>query len=123
MGRWRMRVSPRRKKGPLCYPPDPTARSHLATFRPVEPPATKPSSSAPVAAIVGRSPAFELWIAFLFSIVPHAAGLIVGGYGPIITNAPPAVVITGGGGVAPGIAYLQVLEDSPAHGGSHLLPL
>ena len=121
MGRWRTRVSPRRKKGPLCYPPDPTARSHLATFRPVERPAAKPSSSAPVAAIVGRSPAFELWIAFLFSIVPHAAGLIVGGYGQIITNAPLAVVITGVDVVALVIAYLQFREDSQAHGGSHWL--
>src|SRR2546421_12713795 len=95
MGRWRMRVSPRRRKGPLCYQADPTARSHLATFRPVERPAAKPSSPAPVAAIVGRWPAFELWIAFLFSIVPHAARLVVGGYGQSITDAAHAGGSTG----------------------------
>jgi hypothetical protein len=87
----------------------------------VEGPAVKPSSPAPAAAVVGRSPAFELWIAFAFSIVPHAAGVLAGGYGQIITNAPLAVVVTIIDVVALVIAYLQLREDSHASRGSHWL--
>lgn len=81
----------------------------------------KPSPPAPAAAVVGRSPAFELWIAFLFSIAPHAAGLFAGGYGQIITNAPLAVVVTVVDVVALVIAYLQFREDSHAKRASHWL--
>jgi hypothetical protein len=87
----------------------------------VEGPAVKPSSPVPAAVVVGRSPAFELWIAFLFSVVPHAAGLLAGGYGQIITNAPLAVVVTGVDVVALVIAYLQFREDSHVRRGSHWL--
>ena len=81
----------------------------------------KPNSPTPTAVVLGRSPAFELWIAFLFAVVPHAAGLLAGGYGQIITNAPIAVVITGIDVVALVIAYLQFREDSHARRGSHWL--
>ena len=81
----------------------------------------KPDSPAPAAAIVARLPAFELWIAFLFSIVPHAAGLFAGGYGQIITNAPLAVIVTIVDVVALVIAYLQFREDSHAKRAPHWL--
>jgi hypothetical protein len=79
----------------------------------------KPSS--PTAVIARRSPAFELWIAFIFAVVPHAAGLVAGGYGQIITNAPLAVVVTGVDVAALVIAYLQFREDSNAGRASHWL--
>ena len=84
----------------------------------MEGPALKPSTPTEV---IGREPAFELWIAFLFSIVPHVAGLFAGGYGQVITNAPIAVVVTIVDVVGLVIAYLQFREDS--HGGrsSHWL--
>ncbi len=70
----------------------------------------KPESPAP-AAVVARMPAFELWIAFVFSLVPHVAGLVVGG----------AVIVTIIDGVALVIAYLQFREDSHARRASHWL--
>ncbi len=79
----------------------------------------KPEAPAPAAAIVARLPAFELWIAFVFSLVPHVAGLFVGGYGQIITNAPLAVIVTIIDGVALVIAYLQFREDAHARRASH----
>jgi len=81
----------------------------------------KPSAPAPAAAVVGRAPAFELWIAFLFALVPHVAGLFGGGYGQIITNAPLAVVVTIVDTVAVVIAYLQLREDRQAKRDSHWL--
>ena len=87
----------------------------------MERPALKPESPAPAAAVVARMPAFELWIAFVFSLVPHVAGLVVGGYGQIITNAPLAVIVTIIDGVALVIAYLQFREDSHARRASHWL--
>jgi hypothetical protein len=84
----------------------------------VEGPALKPSSPTEV---VGREPAFELWIAFVFSIVPHAAALFAGGYGQVITNAPVAVLVTVIDVVALVIAYLQFREDSHAGQASHWL--
>jgi hypothetical protein len=84
----------------------------------MEGPALKPSTPTEV---IGREPAFELWIAFLFSIVPHAAGLFAGGYGQIITNAPIAVVVTIVDVVGLVIAYLQFREDSHAGRSSHWL--
>src|SRR5205807_1567224 len=82
-------------------------------------PALKPDLPAPGAAIVARMPVFELWIAFVFSLVPHVAGLVVGGYGQIITNAPLAVIVTIIDVVALVIAYLQFREDSHARRASH----
>ena len=70
---------------------------------------------------MGRSPAFELWIAFAFSLVPHVAGLLAGGYGQIITNAPIAVIVTVVDAVALVIAYLQFREDAQAQRKSHWL--
>jgi len=84
----------------------------------MEGPALKPSTPTEV---IGREPAFELWIAFLFSIVPHLAGLFAGGYGQIITNAPIAVVVTIVDVVGLVIAYLQFREDSHAGRSSHWL--
>lgn len=87
----------------------------------MERPAANPTPPAPAAVILGRSPAFELWIAFLFAVVPHAAGLFAGGYGQIITNAPLAVVVTGVDVAALVIAYLQFREDSHGRRPSHWL--
>ena len=84
----------------------------------MEGPALKPSTPTEV---VGREPAFELWIAFVFSIVPHAASVFAGGYGQIITNAPLAVVVTVVDVVALVIAYLQFREDSHAARAPHWL--
>ena len=114
-------VSRASNRNRLCYPADPTRAAALGTFRAVERPALKPDSPAPAAAIVARLPAFELWIAFLFSIVPHAAGLFAGGYGQIITNAPLAVIVTIVDVVALVIAYLQFREDSHAKRAPHWL--
>ena len=66
-------------------------------------------------------PPYELWIAFVFSIVPHAAALFAGGYGQIITNTPLAVIVTIVDAVALVIAYLQFREDSHASRSSHWL--
>ena len=87
----------------------------------MERPALKPDLPAPGAAVVARMPVFELWIAFVFSLVPHVAGLVVGGYGQIITNAPLAVIVTIIDGVALVIAYLQFREDSHAKRAPHWL--
>lgn len=87
----------------------------------MEEPALKPNSPAPTEIVASRSPAFELWIAFVFSLVPHVAGLLAGGYGQVITNAPLAVIVSIVDLVAIVIAYLQFREDSHAHRSSHWL--
>src|SRR2546427_7145438 len=66
-----------------------------------------------------QSPSFELWIAFAVSIIPHAIGLFVGGYGQILTNAPLAVIVTIVDLAAVVIATLQFREDSRASRSSH----
>ena len=68
-----------------------------------------------------RSPAYELYIAFIVSIIPQVAALLAGGYGAIITNAPLAVVLTIVDAVAVVIAYLQFRDDSHAGRSSHWL--
>jgi hypothetical protein len=87
----------------------------------VEGPAIEPSTPRQVAATLPRSPAYELYIAFVVSLIPHAAALLTGGYGQIITNAPLAVVITIVDVVAVVIAYLQFRDDSHASRSSHWL--
>ncbi len=71
--------------------------------------------------VLPRSPAYELYIAFIVSLIPQAAALLVGGYGQVITNAPLAVVITIVDAVAVVIAYLQFRDDSHAGRSSHWL--
>jgi hypothetical protein len=93
----------------------------MATFRDVEGPALQPSAPRQAEVVVPRSPAYELYIAFIVSIIPHAAALLVGGYGQIITNAPLAVVITIVDAVAVVIAYMQFRDDSHAGRSSHWL--
>jgi hypothetical protein len=68
-----------------------------------------------------RSPAYELYIAFIVSVIPHAAALLVGGYGHIITNAPVTVVITIVDAVAVVVALLQFRDDFLARRSSHWL--
>ncbi len=93
----------------------------MATFRQMEGPALEPSAPRQVDVTLPRSPAYELYIAFVVSLIPHAAALLVGGYGQIITNAPLAVVITIVDAVAVVIAYLQFRDDSHASRSSHWL--
>ena len=87
----------------------------------MEGPAVEPSSPRRAEIALGLSPSFELWIAFVFSVVPHVAALFAGGYGQIITNAPLAVIVTIVDVVAIVIAYLQFREDSHASRSSHWL--
>jgi uncharacterized membrane protein YidH (DUF202 family) len=87
----------------------------------VEGPAVEPNASQRADAALTTSPSYELWIAFVVSIVPHAVALFVGGYGHIITNAPLAVVITVVDIAAIVIAYLQFRDDSRAERSSHWL--
>jgi len=68
-----------------------------------------------------QAPSHELYIAFVVSIIPQAAALLLGGYGHVITNAPLAVVITIIDAVAVAIAYLQFRDDSHASRPSHWL--
>jgi hypothetical protein len=93
----------------------------VATFRQVEGPIAEPSAPRQAEVALPRSPAYELYIAFVVSIIPHAAALLVGGYGHIITNAPLAVVITIVDAVAVIIAYMQFRDDSHARRSSHWL--
>lgn len=93
----------------------------MATFRYVERPAIEPDARPQADVALPRSPAYELYIAFIVSIIPHAAALLVGGYGAIITNAPLAVVITIVDAVAVVIAYLQFRDDSRTGRSSHWL--
>jgi hypothetical protein len=87
----------------------------------VEGPALEPSASERADAALTAAPSYELWIAFVVSIIPHAVALFVGGYGHIITNAPLAVIITVVDIAAIVIAYLQFREDSHAHRSPHWL--
>jgi hypothetical protein len=93
----------------------------MATFRLVEGPALEPSAPRQADVVLPRSPAYELYIAFVVSIIPQAAALLAGGYGQIITNAPLAVVLTIVDAVAVVIAYLQFRDDSHAGRSSHWL--
>ena len=79
----------------------------------------EPTTESPKLAEGPRSPSFELWIAFAVSVVPHAVGLFVGGYGQILTNAPLAVIVTIVDLAAVVIATLQFREDSRASRSSH----
>jgi hypothetical protein len=87
----------------------------------VEGPALEPSAARHPEVVLPRSPSYELFVAFVVSIIPHAAALFVGGYGQVITNAPLAVVITIVDAVAVVIAYLQFRDDSHASRSSHWL--
>jgi len=87
----------------------------------VERPIADPSAPRQSEVVLPRSPSYELFIAFVVSIIPHAAALFVGGYGQVITNAPLAVVITIVDAVAVAIAYLQFRDDSHASRASHWL--
>jgi hypothetical protein len=93
----------------------------MATFRYVEGPAIQPSAPRQGDVVLPRSPAYELYIAFIVTLIPQAAALLLGGYGQIITNAPLAVVITIIDAVAVVIAYLQFRDDSHASRSSHWL--
>jgi len=93
----------------------------MATFRYVEGPAIEPSAPRQADVVLPRSPAYELYIAFIVTLIPQAAALLLGGYGQIITNAPLAVVITIVDAVAVVIAYLQFRDDSHASRSSHWL--
>ena len=87
----------------------------------MEGPAIEPSTPRQAAAALPRSPAYELYIAFVVSLIPHLAALLLGGYGQIIANAPLAVVITIVDAVAVVVAYLQFRDDSHASHSSHWL--
>jgi hypothetical protein len=87
----------------------------------MEGPAVKPSAPPQAEAASHRSPSYELYVAFVVSIIPQAAALFVGGYGNVITNAPLAVVLTIVDAVAVVIAYLQFRDDSHASRSSHWL--
>jgi hypothetical protein len=87
----------------------------------VEGPALEPSATRKAEVVLPRSPSYELFVAFIVSIIPQAAALSVGGYGQVITNAPLAVVITIVDAVAVVIAYLQFRDDSHASRSSHWL--
>ena len=87
----------------------------------MEGPAIEPSASRKTEVDLPRSPAYELYIAFVVSLIPQVAALLVGGYGGIITNAPLAVVLTIVDAVAVVIAYLQFRDDSHASRPSHWL--
>jgi hypothetical protein len=87
----------------------------------VEGPALEPSATRKAEVVLPRSPSYELFVAFVVSIIPQAAALFVGGYGHVITNAPLAVVITIVDAVAVVIAYLQFRDDSHASRSSHWL--
>ena len=82
-------------------------------------PAAEPSTPRPVEAT--PAPSYELQIAFVVSLIPHALALFLGGYGQIITNAPLAVAVTIVDVVAVVIAYLQFRDDSHASRPSHWL--
>jgi hypothetical protein len=87
----------------------------------VEGPALQPNAPRQAQAALLGSPSYELFVAFVVSLIPHAAALLVGGYGQIITNAPLAVVITIVDAAAVVIAYLQFRDDSHASRSSHWL--
>jgi hypothetical protein len=87
----------------------------------VEGPAIEPSAPRQAEVASLRSPSYELYIAFVVSLIPQAAALLLGGYGHVITNAPLAVVITIVDAVAVVIAYLQFRDDSHASRSSHWL--
>jgi len=93
----------------------------MATFRHVEGPAIEPSAPRQADVVLPRSPAYELYIAFIVTLIPQAAALLLGGYGQIITNAPLAVVITIVDAVAVFIASLQFRDASHASRSSHWL--
>ena len=101
--------------------PTPIRACRMATFRYVEGPAIEPSTPRRSEVVLPRSPSYELFTAFVVSLIPHAAALFVGGYGQIITNAPLAVVITIVDAVAVAVAYLQFRDDSHASRSSHWL--
>jgi hypothetical protein len=101
--------------------PTPVRASRVATFRHMEGPAVEPSTPRQVVVTLPRSPAYELYIAFIVSVIPHAAALLVGGYGHIITNAPLAVVITIVDAVAVVVAFLQFRDDFLVRRSSHWL--
>jgi hypothetical protein len=84
-------------------------------------PAVEPSAPRLVEAASSPKPSYELQIAFVVSVIPHAVALFVGGYGEIITNAPLAVVVTIIDVAAVVIAYLQFRDDSHAKRSSHWL--
>ena len=85
----------------------------------MEGPVLEPSPPRQAQVVLPRSPAYELYIAFIVSLIPQAAALFVGGYGQVLTNAPLAVVITIVDAVAVVIAYLQFRDDSHASRSSH----
>jgi hypothetical protein len=87
----------------------------------VEGPALDPRAARQIDVVLPRSPSYELCVAFVVSLIPHAAALFTGGYGQIITNAPLAVVVTIVDVVAVVIAYLQFRDDSHAHRSPHWL--
>ena len=87
----------------------------------MEPPIAESSTTRQADTTLPRYPAYELYIAFVVSMIPHAAALFVGGYGHIITNAPLAVVVTIVDAVAVVIAYLQFRDDTLAARPSHWL--
>jgi hypothetical protein len=87
----------------------------------VERPAVEPTAPQLSETASLRSPSYELYIAFVVSLLPQAAALLLGGYGHVITNAPLAVVLTIVDAVAVVIAYLQFRDDSHASRSSHWL--
>ncbi len=87
----------------------------------MEGPAIEPSAPRQSEAASLQAPSYELYIAFVVSIIPQAAALLLGGYGHVITNRPLAVVITIIDAVAVAIAYLQFRDDSHASRPSHWL--
>jgi hypothetical protein len=87
----------------------------------MEGPTVNPSAPRQAEAASTWSPSYELWIAFAVSLIPHALGLLLGGYGHLITNLPLAVGVTIVDVVALVIAYLQFRDDSRASRPSHWL--
>jgi hypothetical protein len=64
---------------------------------------------------------YELWAAFVVSLVPQVTALFGGGYGAIITNTPLALGLIVIDVAAVAIAYLQHREDAKANRASHWL--
>jgi hypothetical protein len=85
----------------------------------MESPTAKPSTPRETEATTAPSQPYELYVAFGVSLIPHAAALVLGGYGRIITNAPLAVIVTIVDLVAVVIAYLAFRDDTHAHRSSH----
>lgn len=72
------------------------------------------------AAALAKAP-YELWAAFVVSLVPQITALFAGGYGEVVTKPPLALGLLVIDVAAVAIAFLQYREDSKANRSSHWL--